>query len=96
MAAVLENVPRRARGIVGGFTQQGFAAGYLLASGFHLAMCENYYTSPYRPRTQLICSSTVPMAGFVLARSGSDRPRLRPLSFHDLLLKHSCVSGRGG
>lgn len=40
MATVLESVPRKARGIVGGFTQQGFAAGYLLASGFHLAMCE--------------------------------------------------------
>ena len=40
MATVLESVPRKARGIVGGFTQQGFAAGYLLASGFHLAMCQ--------------------------------------------------------
>jgi MFS transporter, SHS family, lactate transporter len=40
MATVLESVPRKARGIVGGFTQQGFAAGYMLASGFHLAMCE--------------------------------------------------------
>lgn len=40
MAAVLEAVPRKARGIVGGFTQQGFAAGYMLASAFHLAMCK--------------------------------------------------------
>ena len=40
MATVLEAVPRRARGIVAGFTQQGFAAGYLLASGLHLAMSE--------------------------------------------------------
>lgn len=41
MATVLEAVPRRARGIVSGFTQQGFAAGYLLASGLHLAMCKS-------------------------------------------------------
>jgi SHS family lactate transporter-like MFS transporter len=54
MASVLESVPRKARGIVGGFTQQGFAAGYLLASGFHLAMCENYDTNLSYPRTQLI------------------------------------------
>jgi hypothetical protein len=38
MAMVLEAVPRKARGIVAGFTQQGFAAGYLFASGLHLAM----------------------------------------------------------
>ncbi|KAH8810934.1 major facilitator superfamily domain-containing protein [Xylogone sp. PMI_703] len=38
MATVLEATPRKARGIVGGFTQQGFAAGYLLCSAFHLAM----------------------------------------------------------
>ena len=38
MAMVLEAVPRKSRGIVAGFTQQGFAAGYLLASGLHLAM----------------------------------------------------------
>lgn len=37
MAACLEAVPRKARGAVGGFTQQGFAAGNLLASAFHLA-----------------------------------------------------------
>ncbi|CZR66508.1 uncharacterized protein PAC_16409 [Phialocephala subalpina] len=41
MAACLEATPRRARGIVAGLTQQGFAAGYMLASGFHLAM-SNY------------------------------------------------------
>ena len=40
MAAVLEATPRKSRGIVAGFTQQGFAAGYMLASGFHLAMSE--------------------------------------------------------
>jgi MFS transporter, SHS family, lactate transporter len=38
MATALEATPRRARGVVAGFTQQGFAAGYMLASGFHLAM----------------------------------------------------------
>jgi MFS transporter, SHS family, lactate transporter len=38
MATALEATPRRTRGIVAGFTQQGFAAGYMLASGFHLAM----------------------------------------------------------
>jgi hypothetical protein len=38
MAMAMEATPRRARGIVAGFTQQGFAAGYMLASGFHLAM----------------------------------------------------------
>ncbi|XDG05667.1 hypothetical protein ABKA04_005282 [Annulohypoxylon sp. FPYF3050] len=38
MAAAMEAVPREARGIVGGFTQQGFGAGNMLASGFHLAM----------------------------------------------------------
>lgn len=41
MAMVLEAVPRRARGVVAGFTQQGFSAGYLFASGFHLAMSES-------------------------------------------------------
>ncbi|CRG87020.1 Putative sialic acid transporter [Talaromyces islandicus] len=41
MAMVLEAVPRRARGVVAGFTQQGFSAGYLFASGLHLAM-NNY------------------------------------------------------
>ena len=38
MATLLESLPRKARGIAAGLTQQGFAAGYLLASGFHLAM----------------------------------------------------------
>ena len=38
MATVLEAVPERSRGIVSGITQQGFSAGYLLASGLHLAM----------------------------------------------------------
>ncbi|KAI5920239.1 major facilitator superfamily domain-containing protein [Camillea tinctor] len=38
MAAVLEAVPREARGVVGGVTQQGFAAGNMLASAFRLAM----------------------------------------------------------
>lgn len=38
MATVLEAVPQRSRGIVSGITQQGFSAGYLLASGLHLAM----------------------------------------------------------
>ncbi|KAI1490525.1 major facilitator superfamily domain-containing protein [Biscogniauxia mediterranea] len=38
MAAVLEAVPREARGAVGGVTQQGFAAGNMLASAFRLAM----------------------------------------------------------
>lgn len=42
MAMVLEAVPRRARGVVAGFTQQGFAAGYLFASGLHLAMSMSY------------------------------------------------------
>jgi SHS family lactate transporter-like MFS transporter len=40
MSAVLEAVPKKSRGIVAGLTQQGYAAGYLLASGFHLAMSE--------------------------------------------------------
>jgi MFS transporter, SHS family, lactate transporter len=40
MAMVMEAVPRRSRGIVAGFTQQGFSAGYLFASGLHLAMSE--------------------------------------------------------
>jgi SHS family lactate transporter-like MFS transporter len=40
MAMVLEAVPRRARGVVAGVTQQGFSAGYLFASGLHLAMSE--------------------------------------------------------
>jgi SHS family lactate transporter-like MFS transporter len=44
MAAALEATPRRARGIVAGFTQQGFAAGYMLASGFHLAMSKISFT----------------------------------------------------
>ncbi|RAK95840.1 MFS general substrate transporter [Aspergillus ibericus CBS 121593] len=38
MATVLEAVPEKARGVVAGFTQQGFSAGYLFASGLHLAM----------------------------------------------------------
>ena len=38
MATVLEAVPRRSRGVVAGFTQQGFSSGYLIASGLHLAM----------------------------------------------------------
>lgn len=38
MAAVLEAVPREARGVVAGFTQQGFGAGNMIASGLHLAM----------------------------------------------------------
>ncbi|KAJ5522700.1 MFS general substrate transporter [Penicillium frequentans] len=38
MSTVLEAVPERARGVVAGFTQQGFSAGYLFASGLHLAM----------------------------------------------------------
>jgi SHS family lactate transporter-like MFS transporter len=40
MSTVLEAVPERARGVVAGFTQQGFSAGYLFASGLHLAMGE--------------------------------------------------------
>ncbi len=38
MAAVLGAVPRHARGAVAGFTQQGFGAGNMIASGLHLAM----------------------------------------------------------
>jgi len=45
MATALEATPRRARGIVAGFTQQGFAAGYMLASGFHLAMSKISFTN---------------------------------------------------
>jgi SHS family lactate transporter-like MFS transporter len=41
MAMVLEAVPRRSRGLVAGFTQQGFSSGYLLASGLHLALSES-------------------------------------------------------
>ncbi|OAA55068.1 Major facilitator superfamily domain, general substrate transporter [Niveomyces insectorum RCEF 264] len=37
MATLLEAVPRRSRGTVAGFTQQGFSAGFILASGFNLA-----------------------------------------------------------
>jgi len=47
MATVLEAVPRRARGIVAGFTQQGFAAGYLFASGLNLAMTPYGWRSLY-------------------------------------------------
>lgn len=38
MTTVLEATPKKARGIVAGFTQQGFSAGYLFASALHLAM----------------------------------------------------------
>jgi MFS family permease len=38
MAAVLAAVPHHARGTVAGFTQQGFGAGNLIASGLHLGM----------------------------------------------------------
>lgn len=38
MATVLEAVPEKSRGVVAGFTQQGFSSGYLFASGLHLAM----------------------------------------------------------
>lgn len=41
MSTVLEATPRRARGIVAGFTQQGFSAGYLFASALHLAMSKH-------------------------------------------------------
>lgn len=53
MATAMEATPRRARGIVAGFTQQGFAAGYMLASGFNLAMGKNYLTTipPLCPST---------------------------------------------
>ncbi|KAE8446019.1 hypothetical protein EG329_012658 [Mollisiaceae sp. DMI_Dod_QoI] len=47
MAACLEATPRRARGIVAGLTQQGFAAGYMLASGFHLAMANYVWQDLY-------------------------------------------------
>ncbi|KAI0428708.1 major facilitator superfamily domain-containing protein [Xylaria sp. FL1042] len=47
MAACLEAVPRKARGAVGGFTQQGFAAGNLLASAFHLATSKYGWRSLY-------------------------------------------------
>jgi SHS family lactate transporter-like MFS transporter len=47
MATALEATPRRARGIVAGFTQQGFAAGYMLASGFHLAMSKIPFTPSF-------------------------------------------------
>ena len=40
MAAVLQAVPRHARGTVAGFTQQGFGAGNLIASGLHFGMSE--------------------------------------------------------
>ncbi|KAI1425234.1 major facilitator superfamily domain-containing protein [Xylaria sp. FL1777] len=56
MAACLEAVPREARGAVGGFTQQGFAAGNLLASAFHLAT--NKYG--WRPLYYLAAGLTVP------------------------------------
>jgi SHS family lactate transporter-like MFS transporter len=44
MAAVLEAVPRQSRGAVAGFTQQGFAAGNMIASGIHLGMSKNSVT----------------------------------------------------
>ncbi|KAI0977636.1 major facilitator superfamily domain-containing protein [Xylaria arbuscula] len=47
MAACLEAVPKKARGAVGGFTQQGFAAGNLLASAFHLATNKYGWRSLY-------------------------------------------------
>lgn len=43
MAAVLEAVPREARGVVAGFTQQGFGAGNMIASGLHLAMGKSVF-----------------------------------------------------
>ncbi|KAJ6014211.1 MFS general substrate transporter [Penicillium herquei] len=57
MSTVLESVPEKARGVVAGFTQQGFSAGYLLASGFHLAM------NPYgwRPLFWLCGGLTAPV-----------------------------------
>jgi SHS family lactate transporter-like MFS transporter len=45
MAMVLEAIPERTRGVVAGSTQQGFSAGYLIASGLHLAMGKN--ASPF-------------------------------------------------
>ncbi|KAH8652182.1 major facilitator superfamily domain-containing protein [Xylariales sp. PMI_506] len=47
MAAVLEAVPREARGAVAGFTQQGFAAGNMIASGIHLGMNKYGWRSVY-------------------------------------------------
>ncbi|PWY90222.1 MFS general substrate transporter [Aspergillus heteromorphus CBS 117.55] len=57
MATVLEAVPARARGVVAGFTQQGFSAGYLFASGLHLGM------NPYGWRSLFwVCAGlTVPV-----------------------------------
>lgn len=46
MSTVLESVPEKARGVVAGFTQQGFSAGYLFASGLHLAMGECSQKAP--------------------------------------------------
>lgn len=48
MSTVLESVPEKARGVVAGFTQQGFSAGYLFASGLHLAMGECTQKLPVR------------------------------------------------
>ncbi|PYH89944.1 MFS general substrate transporter [Aspergillus ellipticus CBS 707.79] len=57
MATVLEAVPEKARGVVAGFTQQGFSAGYLFASGLHLGM------NPYGWRSLFwVCAGlTVPV-----------------------------------
>lgn len=49
MAAVLEAVPRKSRGVVAGFTQQGFGAGNMIASGLHLAMSK-FAVSPVGSR----------------------------------------------
>lgn len=45
MAGLLEAMPRSSRGTVAGFTQQGFGAGNLFASGLHLAMSESFPVS---------------------------------------------------
>lgn len=50
MATLLESLPRKARGIAAGLTQQGFAAGYLLASGLHLAMSKYQHSLLYPDR----------------------------------------------
>ncbi|KAI2880153.1 hypothetical protein CBS76997_9920 [Aspergillus niger] len=58
MATVLEAVPEKSRGVVAGFTQQGFSSGYLFASGLHLAM--NGYG--WRSLFWLCAGLTVPIA----------------------------------
>ncbi|GAD98097.1 hypothetical protein ANI_1_1346144 [Paecilomyces variotii No. 5] len=59
MAAVLEAVPKEARGVVGGFTQQGFGAGNLIASGLNLGLSDHGWRSMYYVGAGLTISAVI-------------------------------------